>query len=171
MTSKGAKAPPVLKDGVVYSTWRHELEAWQLLTDLAVEKQAIQILLYGLEGQFRDLISKIPIRTLNAQNGVKTLLDKLDEFCVPDKSPRAFNLYEKLYTFRRKSSQSISEALMMYDGILSDFNAEGMQLPGEVMAFHVLKAMNLSSEKEGLARATIDTYDMVQGSIPILVQF
>ena len=159
MTSKGAKAPPVLKDGVVYSTWRHELEAWQLLTDLAVEKQAIQIYLYGLEGQFRDLISKIPIRTLNAQNGVKALLDKLDEFCVADKSRRAFNLYEKLYTFRRKSSQSISEALMMYDGILSDFNAEGMQLPGEVMAFHVLKAMNLSSEKEGLARATIDTYD------------
>ena len=49
MTSKGAKAPPVLKDGVVYSTWRHELEAWQLLTDLAVEKQAIQIYLFIFE--------------------------------------------------------------------------------------------------------------------------
>ena len=81
----GSKAPPVLKDGVIYSTWKHELEAWIILTDTPKEKQAIQIYLTGLEDQYRDLISKIPISELNDENGVTVLTDTLEAYCEADK--------------------------------------------------------------------------------------
>ena len=166
-----SKAPPILKDGVIFSTWRHELDAWVLLTETPKAKQAIQIYLNSLEGKYRELVSKIPIADLNKETGVKTLVDKLSVFCEQNKSKRTYAIYEKLHDYRRKPGQSVSEALMQFDSILSDFTGEGMQLPEEVMAFHVLKAMDLPPQTEGLARATIETldYNSMIGKIQALV--
>lgn len=159
MAGKFSKAPPVLKEGVSYRKWLHELEAWQLLTDTEVKKQAVQIYLYGLEGQYKDLISKVAITELNRDNGVKTITDKLDLFIKEDESQRAFSTYERMHSYRRKDHQSVSEALIEFDAMASDFTAMKMILPAEVMAFHVLKSMNLPTNLEKLAKATVDTLD------------
>ena len=105
-----SKAPPILKDGVIFSTWRHELDAWVLLTETPKAKQAIQIYLNSLEGKYRELVSKIPIADLNKETGVKTLVDKLSVFCEQNKSKRTYAIYEKLHDYRRKPGQSVSEA-------------------------------------------------------------
>ena len=33
--------PPILDDGISYEIWKKEIELWQKLTDLEVEKQSI----------------------------------------------------------------------------------------------------------------------------------
>ena len=83
------KAPPVLREGVVYATWKKELSAWELLTDTDKKKRGVQVYLEGLEGRFKQLVSKIPIEDLNKDEGVKTITDKLDTYCSEDESQRA----------------------------------------------------------------------------------
>ena len=72
---KDSRAPPVLKDGGDYLKWKHELDAWCILTDVAVEKQALSVSLYGLEGKAKDLIGKLPIKDLHTTGGVKLITD------------------------------------------------------------------------------------------------
>ena len=169
--AQNSKAPPVLKEGSVYAVWLHELSAWELITDIAKSKQAVHVYLYGLEGQYKDLISKIPIADLNTEGGLKVITDKLGGFCKQSESQRAYSTYEKLHNFRRKSGQSVSDALLNFDTIVSEFTGMKMKLPEEVMAFHVVKAMNLSDNVERLAKATVSelTYQAMVEKIKSLV--
>ena len=153
------KAPPVLKEGVLYEAWLHDISAWELITKTEAAKRGVQVYLYGLEGKFKDYISKIPIKDLNVDEGVKVITDKLDTFCAVDKSQRAFSSYEKLHSFRRKSNQPVQEALLVFDGMVTEVQAQKVVLPDEVLAFHVLKAMNLSESEERLAKATVAKLD------------
>ena len=94
------KAPPVLRDGVSYASWKHELSAWVLLTDLTAEKQALSVYVNGLEGKYKDLVSKIEVKDLNHKDGMKKIIARLDEFCEGQKAQRAYSAYEKLYNYR-----------------------------------------------------------------------
>ena len=170
--TKLGKAPPVLRDGVIYEAWKHDLSAWEVITDTEKKKRGLQVYLYGLEGRYKDVISKVAVEDLNVDEGVKVITEKLDKYLQKDKSQQAYDSYEKMCNFRRKGTQTVCEALLTFDGLLSDITAMKMVLPPEVMAYHCLKSMNMSENMEQLARATVSelTYDAMVTKIKSISQ-
>ena len=161
----GGKAPPILREDSSYGQWKHQIEAWKLLTEVAEEKQGLSIYLHGLDEKFKDIISKIDIKDLNSKDGVKKIIDKLDVFCESKIAQRQYESYENFTNFKRASTESVSESLMKFESLVNELEELKIVLPQAVKAFHVLKAMNLGESNEKICRATIGelTYDnMIQ---------
>ena len=77
MFAANNKVSPKLEDESSYEKWKKDIEIWCELTNLAVEKRALAIHLV-LTGRTRDASSELEITELKAEEGVKTLLNKLD---------------------------------------------------------------------------------------------
>ena len=154
---KDTKAPPVLKDGGSYAKWKHEVAAWQILTDLPKEKQAVSLFMYGMEGTCQDLISKLPISDLNKEGGVKLITDALDIYCEANLAQREYSSYEKVHQYKRTPGKSISASLLEFDALVCEMKSLKIELPTTVLAYHVLHAMDIGEDNEKLARATVTT--------------
>ena len=163
----GTKAPPVLMEDGNYAAWKHKLQAWELLTELKEEKRGLAVYLQGLKGNYQTVISKVPIEDLNKKDGVKRIISILDRYCESKISIRQYDVYERIHSFTRGRDESVNDALIKYEAMMMDMVALDMNLPQPVLAFHVLKSMNVGVENEKLVRATVTelTYDKMVAQI------
>ena len=161
------KAPPVLKEGGNYSSWKHQLQCWEILTDIPAEKRGLSVYLNALEGGHKEVVSKLSVTELSSATGVLKITTLLDRYCDDKKAERQYNTYSTLHNFKRKPQESISDALIRFESIVCDCEALEIQLPTPVLAFHVLNAMNIGEENMKLARATISdlTYENMVSQI------
>ena len=150
-----AKAPPVFKEGMSYSNWKHQITAWEALTSLPAAKRGLSVYLHALEGTHMEVISKLPIAELQTETGVQKILALLDRYCEKKLSERQYDAYTKMHNFRRKDGETVSEALIKFESIVCDLESLEMKLPTAVLAFHVLHAMRIGESNENLARATV----------------
>lgn len=150
-----AKAPPVLTENGNYTAWKHQLQAWELLTELKEEKKALAVYLQGLEGRYKEVVSKIDIQELNTKDGVAKITTLLDRYCQSQESQRQYSVYEKVHSFRRSRGENLNDALIRFESLVMDMDSLDMKLPPTVLAFHVLKAMALGQDAERLVRATV----------------
>ena len=150
-----AKAPPVLKSNGNYSAWKHQIEAWELLTDIPEEKRALAVYLQGLEGDYKDVVSKIELADLNKKGGVKVIIELLNRYCDSQKSHKQYEVYERVHDFRRGRGENLQTALLRFESLVMDMGSLDMKLPTPVLAFHVLKSMNIGAANETLVRATV----------------
>ena len=159
------KGPPVLKEDGDYQAWKKEIQAWEIITELEPEKRGISIFLNGLEGVFKDIVSKLNLDTLNNKAGVNSIFKVLDRYCQSTEAHRAYTAFEKVHKFRRSPEQSISEALLSFDSLILDLFKCNIELPTTVLAYLVLNAMDIGESNMKMARATVAklTYeDMVE---------
>ena len=91
--------PPItlLKDK--YSTWRKEMQIWELATSLDKTKRALIVLL-SLEGKAREAVWELDTAVLNSEDGMKKLYEKLDTLFLEDINQSAFRAYETLVNVR-----------------------------------------------------------------------
>ena len=73
--AKSHKNPPAMGVEKDYQTWRNEIEMWQLGTDLEKKKQAVAL---SVTGSYREVAMEVPKDDLNKDNGMETLLTKMD---------------------------------------------------------------------------------------------
>lgn len=167
-----SKAPPVLTEEGNYAQWKHQLRAWQLLTDVKEEKQGLSVYLHGLTGTFKEIVSKTSIEDLHKKGGVKTITDLLDRHCELQKSSRQYNIYEKMHRFKRNQTESVSASLIRFEAIVGEMVSLDMELPTTVLAYHVLTAMNIGGENERIARATVPdlTYENMVVQIKAIME-
>ena len=151
----GAKAPPILKEDGSYSQWKHALEAWQILTGIPEDKQALSVYLHGMDSKYQEVISKLEIKLLNSKDGVKHITDTLDVYCESELTQRQYSKYEAFCNIKRDPEQPVSEFLMKFENLLSDLEELEIILPDAVRAYHILKASNVGQENEKICRATI----------------
>ncbi|KAK4329336.1 hypothetical protein Pmani_000306 [Petrolisthes manimaculis] len=71
------KWPPKLSNEAAYELWRKDIEIWCKLSDLSKKKQALAIHL-SLDGRARISTSELEVDALESDDGVKTILEKLD---------------------------------------------------------------------------------------------
>ena len=115
MAASNLKNPPIFKeDEMDYEQWKKDVELWTLLTDLPKSKMAIAIHL-SLSGRARKASSELTAAQLNADNGAKTLLEKLDRVFLQDENWRCFNSYLAFENCRRENDTSIDEFLSEFD--------------------------------------------------------
>ena len=136
------KNPPKFDETISYENWKNDIAIWQELTDLDKSKQALAIHL-SLSGKARQASSELGVDVLKNETGVKTLLNKLDEVYLVEKSRRQFSAFQELYKFKRDSEQSIGDFVNEFDRKYFRFTQEDMKLPDAVMAFMLLVSCNL----------------------------
>ena len=145
--------PPILDDGISYEIWKKEIELWQKLTDLEVEKQGIAVH-FSLRGKAREASAELSVDELNSRNGVKSVISKLDKIFLQDKGRRAFIAYQNFERFRRPVDMSIYDYLSEFDRRYFQFKAHGMELPDAVLAFRLLESCKVSEIHFQLAMST-----------------
>ena len=71
-------SPPVLLTDK-YSTWKKEMQIWEMATWVKKAKRAPIVFLF-LEGKAREAVLELDIATLNSEDGMKKVYEKLDTF-------------------------------------------------------------------------------------------
>ena len=100
------KCPPRFESESEYENWKKDIQIWCGLTDLAKDKQALAIHL-SLTGRARTASSEIELAVLKSENGVKSIIEKLDSLFLPDKGRRQFTAFHNLYNYRRNNNNTV----------------------------------------------------------------
>ena len=160
-----AKWPPAFK-GANYETWKRDVLIWCKLTDFPAEKQALAIHL-SLEGRARDASSEIDPDKLEAKDGVKVLLARLDKVFLPNKGRRQFSAFQELYNLRCDKGDGIDEFVDRFEHTYFNFKSQKMELPDPVMAFMLLASCKLAEDKVQLVMSAVTnvTYDSMKETI------
>ena len=150
------KAPPALgKDvDISYETWKKEIKIWQMFTSLDKKKQAPAIFL-SLTGNSREAILELELDKLNCDDGVKNLLEKLDNLYLKDTHHSAYEAYEKFEKFSRVSSMNMNEYIIEFERLYNKIKNQEMTLPEGVLAYRFLNGSNISENHKQLVRATL----------------
>ena len=148
------KSPPLLQEDKNYNDWKKEVSIWQIATDVKSEKQAAAIFMI-LEGKSRQAVLEMDIARLNCNDGVKNLMEKLDELWKEDVNQAAFAAYETFESFKRSKDMNVTEFINAFDRLDNRLKSYDMNLPEGVLAYRLLKSANLSTEQEQLAKATV----------------
>ena len=90
MASKYFSPPALLKDK--YSTWKKQMQIWEMATSLDKTKRA-PIVFLSLEGKAREAILELDTAVLNSEDGMKNLYEKLDTLFLEDINQSAFRAY------------------------------------------------------------------------------
>ena len=156
MASKYFAPPALLKHK--YSTWRKEMQIWELATSLDKTKRALIVFL-SLEGKAREAVLESDTVVLNSEDGMKKLYEKLDTLFLEDINQSAFRAYKTFESYWRPPGTSLEDFLIDFGwhvaklkAKLKDFN---ILLPEPVLAFRALKSANLTPDNEKLVKATV----------------
>ena len=104
MASKYFSPPTLLKDK--YSTWKKEMQIWEMATSLDKRKQA-PIIFLSLEGKAREAILGLDTAVLNSEDGIKNLYEKLDALFLEDINQSAFWAYKTFEGYWRPLETSL----------------------------------------------------------------
>ena len=144
------KIPPALEEDSNYESWKNELEMWRLITDLPKTKQALAVVL-SLKGKSREKALEVEAASLNMENGIETLLTKLDEIFLQDKNELAYSAYTNFESLKRQESTSINTYIIEFEKLYEKIKKYQMVLPDAVLAFKLLNNANLSLAQRQLA--------------------
>ena len=152
--------PPKLSSINNFEDWLHETEIWQCLTDLDKKKQVPAIYL-SLDEYIRNTCCDIKVKDLNSDNGVDILLYKLKSIFAKDINLAAFIVHDKFEIFKRAANVNIVDFIKEFERLYNNTKTYDMELPTGVLAYRLLKSVDISDDKQQLARATMlnFTYD------------
>ena len=116
---------PKLESDEHYETWKKDVQIWQVLTDLDKKKQALAIHL-SLSGRARVASSELSVAALNKDDGVETLIKKLDKVFLKDEGRRQFAVFHELYNLRRDSEKNVNEFIVEFEHSYFKFSEQKM---------------------------------------------
>ena len=130
------------------------MRLWEMATNVEAVKRAPTVFL-TLEGKAREAILEMDALSLNTENGMKLMYEKLDTLYKDDKPQSALISYETFEKYRRPSDMSVCDYLIEFDRLTARLSDYEIKLPESVLADRALKSANLSQENEQLIKATV----------------
>ena len=94
------KAPPLLSSCKTYDDWVKLINLWQGYTTLEATKQASAIVL-SLEGKAQDAPLELETAALVKDDGVATLIKRLDKIFKKDELSQKFSCLENFESYKR----------------------------------------------------------------------
>ena len=148
------KSPPIFhpEEDDDYTKWRNDIGVWKMFTDTKVEKLGPAVYL-SLQGKARDAVRSLKIDDLGKEGGFDLILQELDNVYMQDETSRAFCAFKDFYEYSRGTGEGFSDFIVSFDQRYTKLRQYKMELPEGVQAFFLLKAANLNTETEKLARA------------------
>ena len=101
--------PPFDRKLDVYSKWEKKFELWQSITDVAATKQG-GLLILRLDDDTQDtILDEVTIAQIKAEDGVNTVITKLNEMFPVDETLTAYEAYKEFTNHKRPPNLSISD--------------------------------------------------------------
>ena len=138
-----------------YTSWRKEMVIWEMATNVEKKKMAPTVFL-TLTGKAREAVLEMDAATLNEDNGLTKLYEKLDELFKEDATQAALICYDKFERYARGSEMSITDYLVEFERMTEQLKNYDISLPQPVLAYRALRSASLSDEYEKLVKATVD---------------
>ena len=153
--------PPVFNKS--YEFYKSQLEAWELVTDVADEKRGIYIALSlpdNHESKIKEKVFEgIKNNDLNKKGGLTTLIAFLDKHLLKDSSEDRWQKFQQFEDFSKSESETVQSYIATFDQKYERCKTLGMVLPGDVLALKLLKGANLSNEERLLVMTGISFDD------------
>ena len=147
------KVPPPLSDSSSYQDWRKIVDLWGKFTTCAPNKQGMAVI-FSLKSSDQQKVLSIPTEQICAEDGLETVLKRLDELYLEDETLEMYSALEDFESYKRPSSLLINDFLIEFELKYDKIKNHGITYPEELLGFRLLKAANLSSADEKLAKAT-----------------
>lgn len=144
---------PQMQSCPTYTHWKKMIIKWCKITKVTKKNQADTIIL-TLPMTAQNLALQIPEEDIEEDDGVKKLLEKLDEVYDKNTNQKIWTAYEEFEQFRRGPSTGIAKFLGEFDSKVSELKALDINLPESLLAFRLLKAADLNDDKRTIVRAT-----------------
>ena len=145
--------PPDLSSGN-YELYKEKLLAWQMVTDISVDKQGIVIALTLPNDDKHkiqeEVFSQIGREKLSQENGLDTLINFLDSKLMKDDLSDSLEKFEEFEDFQRVIGQNITEYIAAFDSRYRKMEKFKIKLPSEILAFKLLRRANISKEEKML---------------------
>ena len=137
-----------------YKQWKSLIKHWQNLSVLGKKQQSSAIII-TLSGKALNTALQISETDLAKDDGVATLLKRLDTIYLKDELSEKFRALEAFETYRRPQSLSIRDFLIEFENKHFKVKEFGVTMSTDLLGFRLIKAANLSSDKEELVKATV----------------
>ncbi len=144
------KVPPSFDEKKSYESWKNEVEIWRLVTALDKKKQALAVAL-SLTGRARDSALEISAVDLNTDDGMTTLLTKLDSVFLKDQKDRQYEAYTDFDRVTRENGASMQDYIVEFERRYNRMRKFQMELPDAVLAFKLLDTAGLNVKDKQLA--------------------
>ena len=145
--------PPDLSSGN-YELYKEKLLAWQMVTDIPVDKQGIVIALTLPNDDKHkiqeEVFSQIGREKLSQENGLDTLINFLYSKLMKDDLSDSLEKFEEFEDFQRVNGQNITEYIAAFDSRYRKMEKFKIKLPSEILAFKLLRRANISKEEKML---------------------
>ena len=150
-------SPPLLsKYETKYKDWKRLVHCWSKICGLPKTEQASALLL-SLDGKALDAALQVPENELDQENGIQTLLDRLDKLYVKDELSEEFHALESFESYRRPDNLSIRDFLQEFDKKHYRIKNHAITMSANLLGYRLIKAANLTPDKEQLIKATVTT--------------
>lgn len=112
-------------------------------------------LFLSLEESARDAAHEVSLDDLCKDDGIETLLTKLDSLFLKDENNAAFEAYDTFECYQRPSSMNMMDYINTFERLYQAAKHYKPELPDGVLAYRLLHSANLSDAHVQLARATL----------------
>ena len=147
--------PPQFKESMPYKVWKNKIQMWRLVTSIPKKEQAIIVRLESLDNNVKaeKAIDQLTTTELNADDGMETLLNKLDSVFQSEAVDEAYNVYSMFINFSHAENVDIHEYILGYEHLYKKMEDFGIKLPDAVLVFKLLGGASLSVDDRKLALA------------------
>ena len=150
--SKNFDRPPKMREP--YSQWKLELELWHEMTDYK-ENQIGPVIALSLEGDAKDAALTISKDNLKSADGMKLILQKLDNLYKKDESQLAFICIDQFMKYRRPADMPIDEFLRKFQLLKNKCESFDFKLNEKVLGYTLINCANMPEDKACIVKATI----------------
>ncbi|MGL5730564.1 MAG: hypothetical protein ACRCX5_05520, partial [Bacteroidales bacterium] len=120
------------------------------------KKQALAIAL-SLTGRARNAALEISANDLNKDDGMKTILDKLDSVFLKEEKDRQYDAYTEFDRITREHGIPMADYIIKFESKYNKLRNFGMTLPDAVLAFKLLDTAGLDAKDKQLALTACST--------------
>ena len=108
------KVPPPLSDSSSYQDWRKIVDLWGKFTTCAPNKQGMAVI-FSLKSSDQQKVLSIPTEQICAEDGLETVLKRLDELYLEDETLEMYSALEDFESYKRPSSLLINDFLIEFE--------------------------------------------------------
>ena len=155
------KNPPVLENIEDYEQWKEDVLIWKEVTDMGKKKQALAVHL-TLKGRAKEVANRVPTEDKKKDDGLETLLAKLDEAFLKEPERRRFMAYRDFEKCIRKEGVTICEFMGEFDAKYFKMTEKKMVLPDEVLAFRLVENCRLTKVEMNQVMASTKPLSFVE---------
>ena len=155
MASKKKTTPPKFTEDMSYTAWKNKIEMWKIVTSIEKKEQGIVVLLDALEGNKKaeKAVADLKATDLHNDDGLQTLIAKLDIVFKSEKVDEAYEAYSKFISFQKSDNVSMNDYIVEYEHLYIKMSEHDMKLPDTILAFKLLDGAKLKEEERTLALA------------------